>query len=112
MTYCQLLLHEARVYNLPDMKNITITLDEAMAIWLREYAAKNGVSVSRFVGDLVHERMRERREYDEAMRRFLSQKPFHFGWADGRRPTREEIHNRARARTDMARESSSSKETK
>jgi hypothetical protein len=93
-----------------NMKNITITLDEAMAIWLREHAAKNGVSVSRFVGDLVHERMRERREYDEAMRRFLAQKPFHFEWADGHRPTREEIHDRARA--DMARESSSSKETR
>ena len=95
-----------------NMKNITITLDEAMAVWLREHAAKNGVSVSRFVGDLVHERMRERREYDEAMRRFLSQKPFHFGWADGRRPTREEVHDRARARVDMVHDSSSLEDTK
>jgi hypothetical protein len=95
-----------------NMKNITVTLDEAMAIWLREHAAKNGVSVSRYLGDMVHERMRERHEYDEAMRRFLSQKPFHFGWADGRRPTRQELHDRARARTDMAHDSSSPKETK
>jgi hypothetical protein len=66
MIYCQILLHDVRVYNLWDplatggggnVKNITITLDEAMAIWLREHAAKHGVSVSRFVGDLVHERM-------------------------------------------------------
>ena len=94
------------------MKNITVTLDEAMALWLREHAAKSGVSVSRFLGDLVHERMRERREYDEAMRRFLSQKPFHFGWADGRRPTRDEINDRALARADMARELSPPKDTK
>ena len=85
------------------MKNITITLDEKMAAWLRLNAAKRGVSVSRFVGDLVHERMREAREYNEAKRQFLAEKPFHSGWADGRRPTREEIHDRTRAREDLAR---------
>ena len=94
------------------MKNITITLDEAMAIWLREHAAKNGVSVSRFLGDMAHERMRERREYNEAMRQFLAEKPFFSGWSDGRRPTREEIHDRARAREDLAREEAPPREAK
>lgn len=83
------------------MKNITVTLDEKMAAWLRQNAAQRGVSVSRFLGDLVHERMRETREYDEAKRRFFSHKPFHFVWADGRRPTREEINDRAQAREDL-----------
>jgi len=86
------------------MKNITITLDEQMASWLRRQAAEKGVSVSRFVGDLVHERMRERREYEEAMRHFLAEKPFHFEWKDGRRPTREELNDRALAREELARE--------
>jgi hypothetical protein len=101
-------------FRTPDrnMKNITITLDEKMAAWLREHAAKHGVSVSRFVGDLVHERMRERREYDEAMRQFLAEKPFFSGWIDGRRPTREEIHDRARAREDLARDEAASREAK
>jgi hypothetical protein len=94
------------------MKNITITLDEKMGTWLRLQAAKRGTSVSRFVGDLVHERMREARDYNEAMRRFLSHKPFHFGWVDGRRPTREETNDRARAREDLAREASSQKDAK
>jgi len=94
------------------MKNITVTLDEAMAIWLREHAAKNGVSVSRFLGDMVHERMRERREYNEAMRQFLAEKPFFSGWIDDRRPTREEIHDRARAREDLAREEAAPREAK
>jgi hypothetical protein len=94
------------------MKNITISLDEKMADWLRVNAAKRGLSVSRFVGDLVHERMREARDYNEAMRQFFAEKPFFFGWADGRRPTREEIHDRARAREDLARENLLRKEDK
>jgi hypothetical protein len=94
------------------MKNITVTLDEKMAVWLRQNAAQRGVSVSRFLGDLVHERMREAREYNEAKRQFLAEKPFHFGWIDGRKPTREEIHDRARARDDLAREESLRKEPK
>ena len=92
------------------MKNITVTLDEKMAAWLRQNAAQRGVSVSRFLGDLVHERMREVRDYNEAMRRFFAHKPFHFGWADGRRPTREEINDRAQAREDLAREASAQKD--
>jgi plasmid stability protein len=86
------------------MKNITITLDEQTAAWLRVHAAKRGASVSRFVGDVLNERMREGRDYDEAMRHFLTQKPREFEWADGRRPTREEIHDRTGAREDLARE--------
>lgn len=77
------------------MKNITLSLDDDMAAWLRLQAAKRQMSVSRLVGDLVYEHMRHGREYDEAMRRFLSYEPVHFDWVDGRRPTREEIHDRA-----------------
>lgn len=94
------------------MKNITITLDKQMADWLRLNAAKKGISVSRFVGDLVHERMREARDYNEAMRQFLAEKPFHRGWADGHRPTREEIHDRAKAREEIARDELARKESK
>lgn len=35
-----------------------------------------------------------RRAYREAMRRFLSHKPFSFHFIGGRRPTREELHDR------------------
>ena len=94
------------------MKNITITLDKQMADWLRLNAAKKGISVSRFMGDLVHERMREAHDYNEAMRRFFEHKPFHFGWADGGKPTRDEIHDRARAREDLAREALAGKDSK
>ena len=85
------------------MKNITITLDEQTAAWVRMAAAKRKMSVSRLIGDLLHDRMRETRDYNEAMRRFFSHKPFNFEWVGGR-PTREEIHDRARAREDLVRE--------
>ena len=54
------------------MKNITITLDEETAAWARVHAARKNLSLSRFVGELLGEHMREAREYDRAMRGFLA----------------------------------------
>lgn len=76
------------------MKNITITLDAQTAAWIRVYAAQNNKSVSRIVGELLRERMRGGREYEQAMRRFLSKPPVAFKWKGGRRPAREELHDR------------------
>lgn len=77
------------------MKNITVTLDEQTAAWARVYAAQRGKSVSRLLGEMLQERMREVRDYNDAMRRFLARKPFRFEWIEGRKPTREELHDRA-----------------
>jgi hypothetical protein len=77
------------------MRNLTITLDEKTAAWIRVYAARQGMSVSRYVGELLNERMIETRSYNQALRNFLAQKPFDFEFADGRRPTREELHDRS-----------------
>ena len=76
------------------LKNVTITLDEKTAAWLRVFAAQRNKSVSRVVGEVLQERMREQRDYSDAMRRFLSRKPFKFEYANGRRPTREELYER------------------
>lgn len=80
------------------MKNVTITLDEETAAWARIYAAKKNVSLSRYVGELLHERMRESREYEESMRRFLTQKPVKLKRAGERYLTRDEAHDRTRLR--------------
>lgn len=80
------------------MKNITITLDVKTAAWARVHAAKHDKSVSRLVGEMLQEHMRESREYDEAMRRYFALKPFKFGKPAGRYPTREEINDRASLR--------------
>ena len=52
------------------MKNVTITLDEETATWARIYAARKNLSLSRYVGELLRDRMHESREYEEAMRAF------------------------------------------
>jgi hypothetical protein len=79
------------------MKNITITLDERTAAWVRIYAAQRGKSVSRLLGEVLQERMREVRDYDDAKRRYLSKKPLKFQWADGR-PSRDELYDRPNLR--------------
>jgi len=80
------------------MKNVTITLDEKTAAWAQRYAAQQGKSVSRLLGEMLQERMRELRDYNEAMRSYLSRAPFKFAWIDGHRPAREELHDRAALR--------------
>lgn len=80
------------------MKNITITLDEATASWVRVHAAQHNMSVSRMIGEMLHERMQRSREYDQAMRRFLSKMPVRLGRPDETYPTREDVHDRSRLR--------------
>jgi hypothetical protein len=77
------------------MKNVTITLDMKTAAWARVYAARHNLSLSRFVGDLLRERMRESREYDEAMRRYLASPVRALSGPRQRYPGRDELHDRA-----------------
>ena len=80
------------------MKNITITLPEDAARWVRVRAAHEGRSVSRWLSELI-EGMRQRDdEYEVAMRHLLSMKPQKLEWVDGRRPTRDELHDRENLR--------------
>ena len=76
------------------MKNVTITLDEETAAWARVYAARKSVSLSRFVGELLRDRMRESREYDAAMKRYFALKPFPLTGPPQRYPKREELYDR------------------
>jgi hypothetical protein len=80
------------------MKNITVTVDPETAAWVRVYAAEKGMSVSRLVGELLQERMRDGREYDRAMRRYLSKPPFDLKGPAEPLPTKDEIHDRSRLR--------------
>ena len=80
----------------PRLRNITITLEEAVARWARVQAAIKDTSVSRFLAEILRERMIESNGYDAAKRRALARKPFLK--SDGRYLTREEAHDRARLR--------------
>jgi hypothetical protein len=76
------------------MKNVTITLDQETAAWTRVHAAQRNLSVSRFVGEVLREHMHESREYDAAMKRFLSRGPFKLTGPPQRYPKREELYDR------------------
>jgi hypothetical protein len=80
------------------MKNLTITVDAETAAWARKHAAERGLSVSRLVGELLHEKMKHRAEYERAMRHFLSRKPVQLREPDEPLPKREELHDRYRVR--------------
>jgi hypothetical protein len=74
------------------MKNVTITLDEKTAAWARNHAAQREMSLSRFVGELLERTMRESREYEQAMRRYLSKRPTKLTKRGARYPTRAELY--------------------
>ena len=77
------------------MKNVTVSLPEDTARWLRVEAAKADRSVSAWLADLLESLRRQDDEYEAAMARYLAIKPRKFQWVDGRKPTREELHDRA-----------------
>jgi hypothetical protein len=81
-------LHDIRV-----MKNVTITLREEVAEWLRIEAAKAGLSMSAFVGDLLETRMGRGKEQIAGLEVFLSGTGFP-GLSVGL-PKREELYDRA-----------------
>jgi hypothetical protein len=79
------------------MKNVTISLDDETASWARLHAARQGKSVSRMVSELLHDHMRDSRQYAEAMRRYLSRPPVRLR-TRGSYPRREDLHERSGVR--------------
>jgi hypothetical protein len=80
------------------MKNITVTLDETTAAWARVYAARHNKSLSRYLGELLNRTMREVREYEDAMQRYLAKKPVRLNRGNAPYPAREELHERTHLR--------------
>ncbi len=74
------------------MKNVTVTLDEETARWARIEAARNEMSVSSYLRELLRERMVGEVAYAASMQRYLSRRGKKLG---GSLPTREEVHDRA-----------------
>src|SRR5580700_2324653 len=92
----RLLLHGNRVTRFRVMRsklrNITITLDEALARWGRIEAARQDVSVSRLLADLLRAQTTDQEEYDQALHEALAREPFFT--STGPYLTREEAHDR------------------
>lgn len=76
------------------MRNVTITLPEDVARWLRVRAAEADRSVSGWIAELLRRMRREEDEYEAAMRSALARQPIEFAWPEGRRPTRDELYGR------------------
>ena len=74
------------------MRNVTITLDEEVARWVRVWAARNETSVSRFLGRLLRERMDREVGYERAMRHFLARRPVKLKRRRAKYPSREDVH--------------------
>lgn len=77
------------------MKNVTVTLTEETALWIRVRAAEQNQSVSSWLGDLVEERRRQEDSYRTAMERFLSTPPSALKGSGDRYPAREALHDRS-----------------
>lgn len=60
------------------MKNITITMEDAASEWVRIEAAKRNTSVSRWVGEMIAEKMRHDDAYGRTMREALRFEPIVF----------------------------------
>ncbi len=76
------------------MKNVTITMDEDTARWVRIEAAQRGTSVSRLIGELLHQKRLQDSEYRAASERYRGRKPVYLKPADQHYPDRDSLHDR------------------
>jgi hypothetical protein len=77
------------------MKNVTISLDEKVARWARVKAAEQDKSLSRFLAELLEERMRhEPGDRAEFLQVFRSVKPVRLREPGEKLPTRDEFYDR------------------
>jgi len=77
------------------MKNITITLEEEVARWVRIEAAKRETSVARLVGEMLKEHMGSQDAYAAARQQFFAIEPRPLRRDDSPLPSREDLHDRA-----------------
>ena len=78
------------------MKNVTITVEDGALEWARIQAAKRNSSVSRLVGELLAEKMRQEDASEQAMREALKFESW--GASEGPFLNRDEMYDRARFR--------------
>lgn len=76
------------------MKNVTVTLDDEVAQWVRVWAAKQNTSISQLLGGLLRRRMQEENGYQAAMQQFLARPPKVLKAKNERYPSRESLYER------------------
>jgi hypothetical protein len=76
------------------LDNLTITVNPRALAWARVEAAKRDMSLSRYVGEMLHDKMRHSVEYQKAMSEALAQKPLTRDGAWKPYPKRDELYDR------------------
>lgn len=76
-------------------KNVTVTLDEETARWVRVEAARRDTSVSRYLGELLAERRMRAEGYEAARRTFMVREPRRLREEGTPLPSRSELHDRS-----------------
>jgi hypothetical protein len=76
------------------MKNVTVTLDDQTAEWARAHAAERGMSLSRYIGEVLRQQLPRAQAYERAMNQWLSRQPYLLREPDEKLPTRAEIYDR------------------
>lgn len=74
------------------MKNVTVTMDEAILQRARVAAARDGKSLSRFVAEAVEQRVGRPLTQREAIERFLAGPLMNLTDENGKAPTRDELN--------------------
>ena len=76
------------------VKNVTVTLPDDLALWLRVRAAENSRSVSKWLADLVERIRRQEDEYDVVMERALAIRPEKLNESGKPYPSRDSLYDR------------------
>ena len=76
------------------MRNVTITLDRETAAQVKVRAAERGMSLSRYIGEVLRRELRNGDIYDAAYRSWRAGKAFPLSGVAQPQPTREEIYDR------------------
>ncbi len=84
------------------MKKVTINFDEEVARWARIRAAEEEQSMSRWVGEVLRDKMVSEQDYAAAKARFFSILPQPMRRPGERWPSRDELHDRDALRPEVA----------
>lgn len=76
------------------MRNVTITLDNETAAQAKVHAAERGMSLSRYIGEVLRRELRNGDIYDAAYRSWRAGKAFPLAGSAQPSQKREEIYDR------------------
>lgn len=74
------------------MKNVTVTMDDALLQRARVAAAREGESLSQFVAETVERRVDQPMTQREAIERFLAGPAMNLTDENGKAPSRDELN--------------------